>query len=179
MFQSGQTTWYIREQKPPRPNPSKLRIHELSGKIAVPPIQPAFSPEINPHDSLDPLRDAPVQHPLCSDTPFLTSLQILKPTRYSNSSSAYGRQACFAPFPLFVMANVDGWIDFLLPLRRSLGGFGGVDVEEGGPGLGRYRHDTCYQAPNTTTSNSNTLDFTYSCYLSPFTEHQGAVDAKG
>ena len=73
------------------------------------------------------------------------------------------------------MANVDGWIDFLVPLRRSLLGFGGVDVEEDGPGLGRYRHHSCYQA---TTWNSNTLNSTYSSYLSPFTERQGAVDVK-
>ena len=76
------------------------------------------------------------------------------------------------------MANVDGWIDFLLPLRRSLVGFGGVDVEEDGPGLGHYRHDTCYQAPNATTCNSNTLKSTSSSCLSPFIEHEGAVDVK-
>ena len=76
------------------------------------------------------------------------------------------------------MADVDGWIDFPVPLRRSLLGFGGVDVEEDGPGLGRYPHDTCYQAPNATTCNSNTLNSTSSCCLSPFTEHQGAVDVK-
>ena len=61
------------------------------------------------------------------------------------------------------MANVDGWIDSLVPLRRSLVGFGGVDVEEDGPGLGRYRRHTCYQA---TTCNSNSLNSTYSSYLS-------------
>ena len=125
------------------------------------------------------LRNAYAHHLLWSDTAFFTSPHLLKPIRHSNSSSGYGRQACFAPFPLFAMANVDGWIDFPVPLRRSLLGFGGVDVEDNGPSLGRYRHDTCNQAPNATTSNSNTLDFTYSCYLSPFTEHQGAVDAKG
>ena len=64
------------------------------------------------------------------------------------------------------MANVDGWIDFPVPLRRSLGEFGGVtrmDDEQDGPGLGRYRHHTCYQA---TTCNSNALSSTYSSYLS-------------
>ena len=50
-----------------------------------------------------------------------------------------------------------------------------MDVEEDGPGLGRYRHHTWYQA---TTCNSITLNSTYSAYLSPFTEHQGAVDMK-
>ena len=72
------------------------------------------------------------------------------------------------------MANVD----FLVPSRRSFGGFGGamrMDDEQDGPGLGRYRHHTCYQ---TTTCNSNTLNFAYSSYLSPFTERQGAVDVK-
>ena len=70
------------------------------------------------------------------------------------------------------MANVHGWIDFLVPSRRMLG-FGGVDVEEDGPSLGRYRHHTCYQA---TTCNSNTLN-SHTRLISPFTEHQGAVDA--
>ena len=76
------------------------------------------------------------------------------------------------------MANVDGWIDILVPSRRSLGEFGGVtrmDDEQNGPGLGRYRHHTCYQA---TTCNLNTSNSTYSSYLSPFTGHQGAMDAK-
>ena len=100
---------------------------------------------------------------LIAAIPLFSPLQILKPTRYSDSSSEYGRQACFAPFPLFAMANVNGWIDFLVPLRRSLLGFGGVDVEEDGPGLRPYRHHTCYQA---TTCNSNTLNSTYSSYLS-------------
>ena len=45
-------------------------------------------------------------------------------------------------------------------------GFGGMDVEEDGPSLGRYRHHTCYQAPNATTCNSNALISTYSSYLS-------------
>ena len=79
------------------------------------------------------------------------------------------------------MDNVDGWIDFLVPPRRSLGGLGEVtrmDDEQDGAGLGRYRHDTCYQAPNATTCNSNTLNSTYSSDLSHFTRHQGAVDAK-
>ena len=120
-----------------------------------------------------PLHDAHAHQALRSDTAFLTSPQLLKPNGHSNSSSGYGRQACFAPFSLLAMAKVDGWIDFSSPLRRSLVGFGGVDVEEHGPSLGRYRHHTCYQAPNATTSNSNTLNSTSSCYLSPFTEHQG------
>ena len=88
------------------------------------------------------------------------------------------KQACFAPFPLFAMANVDGWIHFLVPPRRILGGLGEVtrmDDEQDGPGLGRYRHHTCNQA---TICNSNTLNSTYSSYLSPLTERQGAVDAK-
>ena len=42
-------------------------------------------------------------------------------------------------------------------------GIGGVDIEEDGPGLGRYRHHACYQA---TTCNSNTLNSTHSFYLS-------------
>ena len=63
------------------------------------------------------------------------------------------------------MANVDAWIDFPVPLRRSLLGFGGVDVGEDGPGLRPYRHHTCYQA---TTCNSNTLNSTYSSYLSVY-----------
>ena len=50
-----------------------------------------------------------------------------------------------------------------------------MDDEQDGPGLGRYRHHTCYQA---TTCNSNALNSTYSSYLSPFTEHQGALDVK-
>ena len=61
------------------------------------------------------------------------------------------------------MANVDGWIVFLVPSSRCLLAFGGVDVEEDGPGRGRYSHDPCYQA---TTCNSNTLNSTYSSYLS-------------
>ena len=109
------------------------------------------------------LRNAYAHHLLWSDAAFLTSPHLLKPTGHSNSSSGYGRHARLAPFPLFVMDNVDGWIDFPVPLRRSLVGFGGVDVEEDGPSLGRYRHHTCYQA---TTCNSNTLNSTYSVYLS-------------
>ena len=103
---------------------------------------------------------------------------MLKPTGCSDSSAEHRRQVCFAPFPLFAIANVDDWIDFLVPPRRSLGGLGEVtrmDDEQDGPGLGRYRHHICYQV---TTCNSNTLNSTSSCCLSPFTERRGAVDAK-
>ena len=166
----------MRTEVPPRE--SKLRTPELSGKTAVPPHQTHFLPSNQPYGN-HPLRDARAHHhPLCSDTAFLTSLQIVRPTRYSNSSLGYGMQVCFAPLLLFAMDNVDGWIDFLVQSRRSLGGFGGVtrmDDEQDGPGLGRYRHHTCYRA---TTCNSNTLNSTYSSYLCRCTEHQGAVDVK-
>ena len=64
------------------------------------------------------------------------------------------------------MDNVDDWTDFPVPSRRSLSGFGGVtrmDDEQDGRGQGRYRHHICYQA---TACNSNTLNSTYSSYLS-------------
>ena len=75
------------------------------------------------------------------------------------------------------MANVDGWIVFLLPPRRAwliLAEWTSRRNQDG-RGLGRYRHHTCNQA---TTCNSNTLNSTCSSYLSPFTEHQGALDVK-
>ena len=46
-----------------------------------------------PHDNLDPCRDAHAHHPLCYDMAFPTSLQILKPSRYEQGHVVYRHQA--------------------------------------------------------------------------------------